>query len=117
MSCRESIKSIVIADFSGLYDETGYHKIEDVHLRVSAYTVYDALEVSAETAPRSSEHGDEEDAKANGALRIIPLPNASLVGCWENLVFDDEIPGRLLRYATGMSASHTVSTLRAREAD
>lgn len=91
-----SIRSIVVADYTGPPEATGYYPITGTALDVQTYI----LRFEDDKGDRRSikRDGDNEGTQA----RIIALPNVVLNDDWDSLVFDDGLPSHLLRYVVRM---------------
>jgi hypothetical protein len=91
-----NIRSIVIADYTGPPEATGYYPIAGTALDVQTYV----LRPEDDKGDRRSikRDGDNEGTQA----RVIGLPNVVLNDDWDSLVFDDGLPSRLLRYLVRM---------------
>jgi hypothetical protein len=91
-----NIRSIVIVDYTGPPEATGYYPIAGTALDVQTYV----LRPEDDKGDRRSikRDGDNEGTQA----RVIGLPNVVLNDDWDSLVFDDGLPSRLLRYLVRM---------------
>ncbi|KAK8216827.1 hypothetical protein M8818_001790 [Zalaria obscura] len=89
------IESISVVDCSGANEDLSWHKLEEVELDVQAFALHTE---SPRSAGSQSPGTDELEAQA----RILVLPNKVLIGEWDSLVFDEQIPTRLLRFLTRM---------------
>jgi hypothetical protein len=91
-----NIHSIVVADYTGPPEATGYYPIAGTALDVQTYVLRS-----------EDDKGDRRSIKRDGEnegtqARIIALPNVVLNDDWDSLVFDDGLPSRLLRYLVRM---------------
>jgi hypothetical protein len=91
-----NIRSIVVADYTGPPEATGYYPIVGTALNVQTYV----LRSEDDKGDRRSikRDGDGEGTQA----RTIALPNVVLHDDWDSLVFDNGLPSRLLRYLVRM---------------
>lgn len=97
----KSVESIRVADFSGIGNDVHIYRVEEVQLHVCAYVLQD----EGAGTRRSKRHSTGDGEESGEALRTSMLPSKDLVGAWEGLIFEDNIPNRLLRFASGMSES------------
>jgi len=91
-----NVRSIVVADYTGPSEPTGYYSLAGTALDVQTYV----LRSEDDKGDRRSikRDGDNEGTQA----RIMALPNVVLNDDWDSLVFDDGLPSRLLRYLVRM---------------
>lgn len=94
---RECIDWINVVGFSGDTNEETFHQLADVRLDVQAYELFHEEESEDEIAEK---HPDDDGSPRS---RHTMLPSASLDGLWESLVYSDEFPDKILRFATRMS--------------
>jgi hypothetical protein len=91
-----NIRSVVIADYTGPPEATGYYPIAGTALDVQTYVLRSEDDKGDRRSIRRD--GDNEGTQA----RVIALPNVVLNDDWDSLVFDDALPSRLLRYLVRM---------------
>ncbi|KAF2405311.1 pachytene checkpoint component Pch2 [Trichodelitschia bisporula] len=82
LKCGDIIDSISVVDFSGKSSGSAFHRVADVNVDVHARPA------------RSSQ--DESDDDPTAQFRISSLPSKALSNAWDGLIFDDDIPTRLL---------------------
>lgn len=75
------------------------YDISTVRLDVQAYELLDSAPEVLVKEPRQDGAQEEEVPEA----RITMLPSKGFDGLWGSLVFEEDIPARLLRYLTKMS--------------
>jgi energy-coupling factor transporter ATP-binding protein EcfA2 len=94
---HDLLNTVEIADYTGPENKTGYYNLQHVSLDIQAYV----LTSDNSSDPRRAINQDSADSDTPQAL-ILALPHATLNSAWSSLVFDDGLPGRLLRYLLRM---------------
>lgn len=98
-----TVETIQVADYHGEENDVGIYGIENLQLDVCAYMLH-------EDRVAGNGLGLEQEDEAS-ALRMLPLPNKEFLGSWEGLVFDVNMPDRLLRFVSGMGKCRVASLL------
>ncbi|KAK5164019.1 uncharacterized protein LTR77_010110 [Saxophila tyrrhenica] len=87
---------VEIADYTGPEHKTGYFDLQNNQLDVQAYSL------TSDDTPDTRRTIDQTSADEVPKTRILTLPHSFLNEAWTSLVFDDNLPARLLRYLVRM---------------
>jgi hypothetical protein len=87
-----------VVDYDGEPVDSRAHRLESVNLKVQAFRLH-----STGSRSLSPQFHDEGEEPFSTYAQMTTLPNESLEGEWESLIFEDPIPLRLLRCTTRMS--------------
>ncbi|KAK7554545.1 pachytene checkpoint component Pch2 [Phyllosticta citricarpa] len=97
----ENIESISAVEYTCVDaeedDPQQVHDLRDVRLDVQAFELRERDSVSLANLGL-----EDDESSSNPQLRVTALPNISLDGCWESLVFTKPLHTRLLHFTTRM---------------
>lgn len=98
LECKESVEYIKIDGYSGPEEDQSCFTIKGITLDIQVYRLHtdDAAAAAVTLA------GDDGDDDVLQQLRLVSLPNTSLDGLWESLVYAGNMHTDLLRLATRM---------------
>lgn len=93
--CR--IEHVTVSDYTGPRNDTEVHSLDGLHLDIQTYVLQ---RQSKPDSKRKFGHGSDNEDTAQAC--ILPLPHTTLKDDWNTLVYDEDIPSRLLRFLCRM---------------